>query len=213
MQRTKLGSDTLQSFPDYDNHEQIVQFSDETTGLQAFIGIHNTNLGPALGGCRMTTYKNSQDAIRDVLRLSRGMTYKNALAGLPLGGGKSVIIGDPFKNKTDEMMKAMGRAVASMEGCYITAEDSGTKEKDMRLIATETSYVVGMRDSTDALGGDPSPVTAYGVYTGIKAAALRRYGKDSLAGLTVAVQGLGAVGYDLCRRLHRDGVELIVTDT
>lgn len=205
--------DVLQRFADYDGHERIRRIYDAETGLLSFIGVHNRNLGPALGGCRMLPYENEDAAIRDVLRLSRGMTYKNALAGLPLGGGKSVIIGDPFKHKTDAMMTSMGRAVQSLNGDYITAEDSGTGEQDMVTMSRETPYVVGLPQSEGSdLGGNPSPVTAWGVFNGLRAAVRRRYGSDSLTGLKVAVQGLGSVGYDLCRYLYKENAELIVTD-
>ncbi len=202
----------LSKFVDYDGHETIRRIEDEQTGLLAFIGVHNGNLGPALGGCRMFAYISEEDAIRDVLRLSRGMTYKNALAGLPLGGGKSVIVGDPRKLKADTLISALGRAVESLEGRYITAEDSGTNEHDMITISKQTSYVVGLPSAADSVGGDPSPVTAYGVYKGIKACALRRYGNESVKGLRVSIQGMGAVGYALCQYLHAEGAILTVTD-
>jgi leucine dehydrogenase len=212
-----LSPEFLSAFPDYDGHETVRKIVDADTGLTAFIGVHNRALGPALGGCRMYPYAGGEaDAIRDVLRLSRGMTYKNALAGLPLGGGKSVILGDPFTQKTPALMRAMGRAVQSLDGHYITAEDSGTSEADMQEMGTETSYVVGLHlpeGDTSALGGNPSPVTAYGVYMGIKAAVRRKHKTDSVAGLHVVVQGLGSVGYALCEYLHRDGAHLTVTDT
>lgn len=212
MTYTDLGSDVLSRFADYDGHERIRRFEDPETGLLAFIGVHNRNLGPALGGCRMRPYASEEEAITDVLRLSRGMTYKNALAGLPLGGGKSVIIGDPFKIKTEALMRAMGRAVQSLEGHYITAEDSGTGEEDMIAMSHETKFVVGLPGDNDDLGGNPSPVTAWGVFNGLRAGVKHRYGSDALAGLKVSVQGLGSVGYDLCRFLHEQAVELIVTD-
>lgn len=202
----------LSQFVDYDGHETIRRIQDDETGLLAFIGVHNGNLGPALGGCRMFAYISEEDAIKDVLRLSRGMTYKNALAGLPLGGGKSVIVGDPRKLKTDALIRALGRGVESLGGRYITAEDSGTNEHDMITISKETSYVVGLPSAADSVGGDPSPVTAYGVYKGVKACAQRRYGNDSVKGLKVSVQGLGAVGYALCQYLHAEGAVLTVTD-
>ncbi|MCM2344106.1 MAG: amino acid dehydrogenase [Alphaproteobacteria bacterium] len=207
-----LDLSVLSHFVDYDGHETIRRIEDAETGLLAFIGVHNGNLGPALGGCRMFAYDSEEDAIRDVLRLSRGMTYKNALAGLPLGGGKSVIIGDPRKLKTEALISAVGRAVESLGGRYITAEDSGTNEHDMITMAKETSYVVGLPSAADSVGGDPSPVTAYGVFKGLKACVARRYGSDSVKGLKVAVQGLGAVGYALCQYLHGEGAILTVTD-
>lgn len=212
MNHIDLGSDALKVFPDYDDHERLRRIEDPVTGLIAFIGVHNRNLGPALGGCRMRPYESEDAALTDVLRLSRGMTYKNALAGLPLGGGKSVILGDPFKMKTEQLMQAMGRAVQSLNGHYITAEDSGTGEHDMIAMAKETKFVVGLPQQTGDLGGNPSPVTAWGVFNGLRAGVKRRYGSDALAGLKVAVQGLGAVGHDLCRFLHDEGVELVVTD-
>lgn len=212
MNYKDLDSSFLSKFVDYDGHETVRRIEDTETGLLAFIGVHNGNLGPALGGSRMFAYASEDDAIRDVLRLSRGMTYKNALAGLPLGGGKTVVMGDPRKLKTDDLMRALGRGVESLGGRYITAEDSGTNEHDMIVIAKETGYVVGLPSAADSVGGDPSPVTAYGVYRGIKACAQRRYGNESLKGLKVSVQGLGAVGYALCRYLHDEGAVLTVTD-
>lgn len=207
-----LDASFLSPFVDYDGHETIRRLQDDATGLLAFIGVHNGNLGPALGGCRMFAYISEEDAIKDVLRLSRGMTYKNALAGLPLGGGKSVIVGDPRKLKTDALISALGRGVESLNGRYITAEDSGTNEHDMITISKETSYVVGLPTQEGSVGGDPSPVTAYGVYKGIKACAQRRYGSESTQGLKISVQGLGAVGYALCQYLHAEGALLTVTD-
>ncbi len=212
MEYNDLDAALLSGFTDYDNHYKVRHFTDSETGLKAYIAVHDKTLGPALGGCRMYDYKSEEDAIRDVLRLSRGMTYKNALAGLPLGGGKSVIIGDPASVKTEALMEAMGRAVHTMGGDYISAEDSGTNVADMALMARSTPYVMGLKSEDGALGGDPSPVTSYGVFCGLKTAVRRRYGSDNLMGLKAAVQGLGAVGYDLCRQLHKQGVELFVTD-
>ncbi len=203
----------LRGYNDYNDHFRVRQFMDAESGLNAFIAVHNKNLGPALGGCRMYPYGSEGDALRDVLRLSYGMTYKNALAGLPLGGGKSVIIGDPATDKTEALMEAMGRAVHMMDGDYVSAEDSGTSETDMALMRRATPYVMGQKTkAADALGGDPSPVTAYGVFCGLKAALRKRYGRDNIGGLHVAVQGLGAVGYELCRLLDEQGAELFVTD-
>jgi leucine dehydrogenase len=213
MKIETLGSDVLKKFEDFDDHRQIIRVSDDESGLTGFIAVHNAQLGPALGGCRMVKYASEDDALRDVLRLSRGMTYKNALAGLPLGGGKAVIIGDPYKDKTEGMIKAMAQAVNSLQGLYITAEDSGTGEKDMEWMSSQTPFVAGIPGhGAGDLGGNPSPVTAWGVYRGMKAAAQKRYGSDSLAKLTVAVQGLGAVGYALCRLLHKEGAQIIATD-
>lgn len=212
MDYKDLDHSFLDSFEDFKGHEIVRNIRDEETGLNAFIGVHNHNLGPALGGCRMFTYVDERAAITDVLRLSRGMTYKNALAGLPLGGGKSVIIGNPFEMKNDALMKIMGRGVDSLGGLYITAEDSGTNVHDMEVMHEETSYVVGIPVENSDLGGDPSPYTAYGVYCGLKAGAQKRFGSADLKGMTVAIQGMGAVGYGLAKLLEKDGVSLIVTD-
>lgn len=198
------------SHPEFQQHEKVSFFHDAQTGLKAIIAIHNTTLGPALGGCRMWSYATDEEALRDVLRLSRGMTYKAAITGLPLGGGKSVIIGDARKDKTPELMRAMGRAVESLGGRYIIAEDVGTTVEDLSQLATQTKHAVGISHGEHA--GDPSPVTAYGVYIGLKAAVAHRLSRQDLRGLHVAVQGLGNVGYNLCRLLHADGVTLSVTD-
>jgi len=199
------------SHSEFHQHEQVSFFNDEKTGLKAIVAVHNTHLGPALGGCRMWNYENDEQALRDVLRLSRGMTYKAAITGLPLGGGKSVIIGDSKKIKTSELMKSMGRSVETFGGRYIVAEDVNTTVEDMNNINTQTKHVVGV--SHDGEGsGDPSPTTALGVYTGLKAAVRYRLHRSDLRGLKVAVQGLGNVGYNLCRLLHKDGAQLFVTD-
>ncbi len=192
-------------------HEQVVFCQDNATGLQAIIAIHSTVLGPALGGCRFWNYNSEAEAVADVLRLSRGMTYKAAVANLPLGGGKSVIIGDPQRLKTKELFSVFGRFVNSMGGRYITAEDVNVRVDDMNVVAKETPYVTG---STSVSGGsgDPSPVTALGVFSGIKAAVKYRLHRDSLAGLRVAVQGCGAVGSHLCQLLAENGVHLVVAD-
>ncbi|NIZ03382.1 Glu/Leu/Phe/Val dehydrogenase [Thalassospira lucentensis] len=197
----------------FDGHEQVVFASDDATGLKTIIAVHNTNLGPSLGGCRMWPYATEQEAIHDVLRLSRGMTYKSALANLPLGGGKSVIIGDPRTQKTPELFRAMGRAVEQLGGRYIVAEDVGTSTDDMAQIASQTKHVGGINDGKDPeRTGDPSPFTAYGVFIGLKEAARFENGHNDLAGLRVAVQGLGHVGYHLCKMLHNAGAKLIVAD-
>ena len=201
---------TVFSHPEFNAHEKISYFHCAQTGLKAIIAIHNTHLGPALGGCRMWAYDNDEQALRDVLRLSRGMTYKAAITGLPLGGGKSVIIGDSKKNKTPDLMRAMGRAVESLGGRYIIAEDVGTTVEDLHHVASETKHAVGLNHGGH--GGDPSPVTAFGVYVGLKAAVRHRLGRADVRGLKIAVQGLGNVGYNLCRHLSRDGASLIVTD-
>jgi len=193
------------------DYEQLVFCQEESSGLKAIIAIHDTTLGPALGGARMWTYESEEDAIEDALRLARGMTYKNAAAGLNIGGGKAVIIGDPNKDKNPEMFRAFGRFIQSLNGRYITAEDVGTTEQDMDLIHLETDYVTGTSPGSGS-SGDPSPVTAYGIYKGMQAAAKEAYGSESLKGKTVAVQGVGNVAYKLCEYLHNEGANLIVTD-
>lgn len=213
-----LGEENLERFGAYDDHE-IVRRVELADDIVAFIAVHNTNLGPGLGGCRMRAYKNEDEAIRDVLRLSRGMTYKNAVAGLPLGGGKAVIIGNPRTQKTTELMEAMGKAVNSFDGGYVTAEDSGTGEEDMVAISCYTDHVTGLPPTKGAdenygeLGGNPSPVTALGCYHGIKAAIEFHYGGErELSDMHVTVQGVGAVGLALCELLKQDGARLTVTD-
>ena len=191
--------------------EQLVFCQDEASGLKAVIAIHDTTLGPALGGSRMWTYASEEAAIEDALRLARGMTYKNAAAGLNLGGGKTVIIGDPFKDKNEEMFRALGRFIQGLNGRYITAEDVGTTVADMDLIHEETDYVTGISPAFGS-SGNPSPITAYGVYLGMKAAAKEAFGEDTLLGKTIAVQGLGNVAYTLCEYLHTEGAKLVVTD-
>jgi leucine dehydrogenase len=193
------------------DYEQLVFCQDKASGLKAIIAIHDTTLGPALGGTRMWTYENEESAIEDALRLARGMTYKNAAAGLNLGGGKTVIIGDPKKDKNEEMFRAFGRYIQGLNGRYITAEDVGTTEEDMDIIHDETDFVTGISPVFGS-SGNPSPVTAYGVYRGMKAAAKEAFGSDSLEGKVVAVQGVGNVAYNLCRHLHEEGARLIVTD-
>ncbi len=193
---------------EFDQHEQIVFCHDKETGLKAIIAIHDTTLGPSLGGTRMWNYSSSAEALTDVLRLSRGMTYKSALAGLPLGGGKAVIIGDAKTDKTPELLRAYGRFVNSLSGRYITAEDVNIRTSDIAHIAEETSYVAGTAEKA----GDPSPHTALGTYLGLKAAAKHKFGTDNLNGLKIAVQGLGAVGYDFAKHCHAEGAQLFVTD-
>ncbi len=190
------------------DYEQLVFCYDKTSGLKAIICIHDTTLGPALGGTRMWNYESEEDAILDVLRLGRGMTYKAAAAGLNLGGGKTVIIGDAKKDKSEELWRAFGRYVQSLNGRYITAEDVNTSVEDMDYVAMETDYVTGLSGTS----GDPSPVTAYGTYMGMKAAAKEALGTDSLEGKVISVQGLGHVGYYLCKFIHEEGGKLIVTD-
>jgi leucine dehydrogenase len=189
-------------------HEQLVFWNEPQIGYKGIIAIHNTTLGPALGGTRFWNYDTDAEAIEDALRLARGMTYKSALAGLNLGGGKSVIIGDPKTRNREMIFRAHGRAVESLAGRYITAEDVGTSPADMDFVHMETDHVVGLMGKS----GDPSPVTAYGVYQGIKAAALHKYGDDSLDGKHVTIQGVGHVGYFLCQDLAEEEAQLTVTD-
>jgi leucine dehydrogenase len=191
----------------FDNHEHVVFASEAKSGLKAIIAVHNTNLGPAMGGCRMWNYANEALAVTDVLRLSRGMTYKNAVAGLPIGGGKSVIIGNPKTDKTPALFEALGEALERLGGRYVTAEDVGTSPADMAYVAGKTKFVAGLGDS-----GDPSPFTALGCFVGAQAAVKHQLKRDSMEGLVVALQGLGHVGYDYARRLHQAGAKLIVSD-
>lgn len=193
------------------DYEQVVFCQDKESGLKAIIAIHDTTLGPALGGTRMWTYESEEAAIEDALRLAKGMTYKNAAAGLNLGGGKTVIIGDPRKDKNEAMFRAFGRFIQGLNGRYITAEDVGTTVADMDLIHEETDYVTGISPSFGS-SGNPSPVTAFGVYRGMKAAAKEAFGTDNLEGKVIAVQGVGNVAYNLCKYLHEEGAQLIVTD-
>jgi leucine dehydrogenase len=192
-------------------YEQLVFCHDKATGLRAVIAIHDTTLGPALGGCRMYPYDSEDEAVVDVLRLARGMTYKAAASGLNLGGGKSVIIGDPERHKSEELFRSFGRYLETLGGRYIVAEDVGTSTEDMEHIRIETSHVVGV-DVTHGGSGDPSPFTALGVLQGMKACAEEVFGDASLEGRTVAVQGLGHVGWHLCELLHEEGAGLFVSD-
>ncbi len=193
------------------DHEQVVFCSDPTVGLKAIIAIHNTTLGPALGGTRMWNYGTEEEALRDVLRLSRGMTYKAAAAGLNLGGGKAVIIGDPKTMQTEALFRSFGRFVNGLGGRYITAEDVGTSVRVMEWVRMETDFVTGI-DEVLGGSGDPSPMTALGVFHGIRACARHRWGSEDLSGKRVAIQGLGHVGYYLARDLKDAGARLIVTD-
>ena len=189
-------------------HEQVVFCYDKASGYRGIIAIHDTTLGPALGGCRFWNYATDDDAAIDALRLSRGMTYKNAVAGLNLGGGKSVIIGDNATTNREMIFRAHGRFVDSLGGRYVTAEDVGTQVEDMDFVHMETKFVTGIGSKS----GDPSSVTAHGVFRAIQASAFERWGGDSLQGRTVAIQGLGHVGYHLANQLHKAGAKLVVTD-
>ena len=200
------------SSPDFDNHEAVHAFTDRDAGLKGFIAIHSTALGPAFGGCRMWPYAAEADAVRDVLRLSQGMSYKNAMADLPYGGGKAVIMADPRSEKTPELFRAFGRAVERLGGAYLTAEDVGISVDDMRIVATETAHVGGIPQADGYRGGDPSPLTAVGVFEGLKAAVEVAFGSPDLSGRTVAVQGVGHVGYNLCKLLHEARAKLAVAD-
>jgi leucine dehydrogenase len=191
-----------------DGHEQVVVCHEPSCGYLGIIAIHDTTLGPALGGTRFWQYGSFDEAVTDALRLARGMTYKAAVAGLNLGGGKAVIVGDNKRRDREFLFRAHGRFVETLGGRYITAEDVGTWPADMEFIRRETRHVAGLQ----GLSGDPSPVTGYGVYVGMKAAAKQRWGKDSLAGKTVAVQGCGKVAYHLCRHLKGEGATLLVSD-
>ena len=210
MNTTRDGNLVFGELENYD-HEQVVFCRDSVSGLRGIIGIHNTVLGPALGGCRMYPYKTEMDALTDVLRLSRGMTYKAAVAGLNLGGGKAVIIGDPKQDKSELLWRAMGRFIQGLAGRYITAEDSGTIMADMEMMRMETDHVVGI---SRALGGsgNPSPVTALGVFSGMRAAIEEKYNISTFEGMTVAIQGVGHVGFHLAGHLVDAGAKVVVAD-
>lgn len=193
------------------NHEQVVFCQDEATGLKAIIAIHNTVLGPSLGGTRMWAYSSEQEALNDVLRLSRGMTYKSAISGLNLGGGKAVIIGDSRTQKTEALFRRFGRFVDSLGGKYITAEDVGITTRDIEWVNMETEHVAGLPEYRGG-GGDPSPVTAYGVYMGMKAAVKHQSGSESLSGKKILVQGAGNVGQNLIDLLVKEGAKVAISD-
>ena len=207
---------TVFSSPDYDQHENVVFGYDQESGLRAIIAVHNTQSGPAMGGCRMYPYASEQEAIQDVLRLSRGMTYKAALAGIPQGGGKSVIIGDPKEDKSRHLFEAMGRFVDSLSGKYIAAQDMGIDAQDLKQMSSQTAHVTGIANRIDEFGnvraGDPSPATALGVFCGIKAAVKNQFNTDDLEGIKIAILGLGNVGYRLARYLYDAGAKLWVAD-
>ena len=198
------------SNPSFSEHELVAFRNDRHSGLQAIIAVHSSALGPAVGGCRMYPYASEADALHDVLRLSRGMTHKSALAGLPFGGGKSIVIGDPHTQKSRALLEAMGDFVNSLGGRYITAEDVGTSVADIRTMARRTPYVAGLDDNEH--GGDPSPSTAYGVFLGIRTAVRHRYGRDKLDGIGISIQGLGHVGFKLARLLIEDGATVYGAD-
>lgn len=196
---------------DTPEHERVVEFKDTALGLLGYVAIHSTNLGPSAGGVRMRPYGHASEALHDALRLSRGMTFKNAAADLPLGGGKAVIVGDPAAEKSPELLRAFGRVVQHLAGQYWTAEDMGMTPEDMAHIGLETKYVAGLQDGAFA-SGDPSPITARGIFNAIRVVAAHRFGTDVLKGKTISVQGLGNVGWHLCALLHDAGARLIVAD-
>ena len=198
-------------YPDFDAHEALHFVTDEASGLRAIIAMHSTHLGPAGGGSRFWHYADDGDALTDALRLSRGMSYKNAMAGLPLGGGKAVLLAGPDRSKTPEMLAAFGRAVDSLGGKYVTAEDVGMSVADMIEVARQTKYVAGLPVDT-GVGGDPGPHTSLGVFMGIKAAVKRALGKDSLSGLHIALQGAGSVAGGVARHACAEGARLSIAD-
>src|SRR4051812_25870562 len=203
---------TLWNLPDFDAHEGVHFFSDPASGLRAIIAIHSTHCGPAAGGTRFWHYADADDAVTDALRLSRGMSFKNAMAGLPVGGGKGVILADASRTKTPEMLAAFGRAIESLGGRYVTAEDVGMGEADLVAIGKETRHVSGLPVGEGHAGGDPGPSTAMGVFLGVKAAIKRALGKDSAKGVHVAIQGVGSVGGGLARLLAGEGARLTLAD-
>ena len=202
----------LWSLPDFDGHEAVTHVSDPASGLRAIIAMHSTHLGPAAGGSRFWHYARDEEALTDALRLSRGMSYKNAMAGLPLGGGKAVILADDKRTKTPAMLAAFGRAVEMLGGNYVTAEDVGINVSDMQAVRRETSHVAGLPVEDGAVGGDPGPHTSLGVFLGIKAAVRRALGKDNLVGLHIAMQGAGSVASGVARRAAAEGARLTIAD-
>lgn len=198
----------LFDLPDFDDHEQVIYCSDDASGLKAIIAIHSTKLGAAVGGCRMWDYASDEEALVDVLRLSKGMTYKNAMAGLSMGGGKSVIIGDAKTLKSEALFQAFGEALNRLNGRYLSAEDININTSDIAIANKVTPFVTGTEDKS----GNPAPFTALGTFLGIKASVKHKLNRDELTGLKVAVQGLGSVGYQLCEHLYQAGVELTITD-
>jgi leucine dehydrogenase len=199
-------------YPDFDDHEIVHFVTDQETGLRAVICVHSTHLGPGAGGVRFWHYGESGDAIRDALRLSRGMSFKNAMAGLPMGGGKAVILADEARTKTPEMLVAYGRAVERLGGAYVTAEDVGITVADLSQVSQHTRYIAGLPVGEGEVGGDPGPHTSYGVFLGIKAAVRRALGKDSLSGLHIALQGAGSVAGGVARQAAAEGARITLTD-
>ena len=198
--------------PDFDDHEAVHLFRDAESGLSAIIAVHSTHLGPAAGGVRFWHYSDSTQAITDALRLSRGMSFKNAMAGLPMGGGKAVILADEARTKTPEMLRAFGRCIDGLGGGYVTAEDVGMTDDDMVVIRSQTDHVSGLPVASGAAGGDPGPFTALGIFLGVKAAAKRALGTDSVKDVHVAIQGIGSVGGGLAKLLAAEGARLTLAD-
>ncbi len=203
---------SLWEFPDFDDHEIVHFVTDRETGLRAIIAVHSTHLGPGAGGTRLWHYANPADAVADALRLSRGMSFKNAMAGLKLGGGKAVVLADEARTKSPELFAAFGRAVDGLCGKYVTAEDVGVTVADLVEVSKQTRYVSGLPVAQGAVGGDPGPHTSYGVFLGVRAAARRALGKDSLAGLHIAIQGAGSVAGGLARHAASDGARITIAD-
>jgi leucine dehydrogenase len=199
-------------YPDFDEHEIVHLVTDAATGLRAVIAVHSTHLGPGAGGVRFWHYAEPGEAIRDALRLSRGMSFKNAMAGLPLGGGKAVILADEGGTKTGEMLTAYGRAVEHLGGAYVTAEDVGITVPDLAHVSKHTRYIAGLPVGEGEVGGDPGPHTSYGVFLGIKAAVRRALGKESLSGLHIAIQGAGSVAGGVARQAAAEGARITLTD-
>lgn len=199
-------------YPDFDDHEVVHFFTDRASGLKGIIALHSTALGPGAGGVRFWHYGDAGEALSDALRLSRGMSFKNAMAGLPLGGGKAVILADPARTKTPAMLAGYGRAVERLGGAYVTAEDVGMSVADLVAVAMETKHVSGLPVAPGGVGGDPGPHTSYGVFLGIRAAAQRALGRDSLDGLHIAIQGAGSVGGGVARLAAQDGARVAIAD-
>jgi leucine dehydrogenase len=204
--------DSLWDYPDFDAHELVHFVTDRKSGLRAIIAVHSRHLGPAAGGTRFWHYAETGQAVVDALRLSRGMSFKNAMAGLPMGGGKGVILADEVRTKTPEMLAAYGKAIEGLSGAYVTAEDVGISVADLVAVAKETRYISGLPVASGRAGGDPGPYTSYGVFLGVKAAVRRKLGKDSLAGLHIAIQGAGSVASGLARHATQEGARLTIAD-
>ena len=204
--------DSLWDYPDFDAHELVHFVTDHASGLRAIVAVHSRHLGPAAGGTRFWHYAETGEAVADALRLSRGMSFKNAMAGLPLGGGKAVILADAARTKTPEMLAAYGKAIEGLGGAYITAEDVGISVGDLVEVAKATRYISGLPVASGRAGGDPGPFTSYGVFLGVKAAVRRKLGKESLSGLHIAIQGAGSVASGLARQAAAEGAKLTIAD-